>query len=91
MTGIPIVAIGGELGNAPFLDKQFTYEIPFIMKNGVEGFWSDDFGALAEYVEQLMKDDKLAKRVSEAGRAKAIELFGKEKIKKQWTQFFETL
>jgi glycosyltransferase involved in cell wall biosynthesis len=91
MTGIPIVAIGGELGNAPFLEKQYTYEIPFIMKNGVEGFWSDDFGALAGYIEQLMCDDKLAERVSKAGREKAIELFGKAKIKKQWQQFFKNL
>lgn len=91
MTGIPIVSIGGELGNPPFLENQFTFEIPFIMKNGVEGFWSDDIGALSGYVENLLEDEKLAKRIGDAGRQKAIELFGKQKIKKQWIQFFNNL
>lgn len=91
MTGIPIVAIGGELGNAPYLDNQFTYEIPFLIKNGVNGFVSDELGVLSECVGALLKDKKLAKKIGDAGREKAIELFGKEKIKKQWIKFFESL
>ena len=91
MTGMPIVALGGELANPFFLQDQFTYEIPFLIKNGVEGFVSDEIGALQEYCEMLFKDYKLAQRISKAGRAKAIELFGKDKIKKEWTEFFNTL
>ena len=74
MTGIPVVAIGGELGNPVFLDNQYTYEIPFLIKNGVEGFVSDDIGALSEYIKALLDDHGLAKRIGQAGRAKAIEL-----------------
>jgi len=91
MTGMPIVALGGELANPFFLEGQFTYEIPFLIKNGVEGFVSDEIGALREYCEMLLNDNKLAQRISKAGREKAIKLFGKEKIKKEWTEFFETL
>jgi len=91
MTGIPIVAIGGELGNPPYLEGQFTYEIPFLIKNGVEGFVSDDLGELSEKVGMLLNDHKLAAKIGAAGRAKAIELFGKEKIKKQWINFFGKL
>lgn len=91
MTGTPVVSIGGELGNPPFLENQYTFEIPFLIKNGVEGFVSDDIGALAEHIDQLMSDFGLAAKISKAGREKAIELFGKEKIKKQWIQFFNNL
>jgi len=91
MTGIPIVAIGGETGNPGFLPNQYTYEIPFIMKHGVEGFVSDDIGELHNYVETLLNDPKLAKKIGAAGRKKAIELFGKETIKKQWIEFFKNL
>jgi len=91
MTGMPIVALGGELANPFFLEGQFTYEIPFIIENGVEGFVSNEIGALQEYCEMLLNDHKLAQKIGAAGRKKAIELFGKEKIKKQWIEFFETL
>ena len=91
MTGIPIVAIGGELGNPAYLEGQYTYEIPFIIKNGVNGFWSDDLDELKSYLDKLMNDRKFAKRIGEAGRQTAIELFGKEKIKKQWDKFFKEI
>ena len=91
MTGIPVVAIGGEFGNPPFLENQFTYEIPFLIKNGVNGYCSDDLGKLTEYVKNLLEDHELAKKIGAAGREKAIELFGKEKIKKQWIKFFDSL
>jgi len=91
MTGIPVVAIGGEFGNPPFLENQFTYEIPFLIKNGVDGFCSDDLGQLTENIRALMDDPKLAAKIGAAGREKAIELFGKEKIKKQWIKFFDKL
>lgn len=91
MTGIPIVAIGGENGNAEYLPGQFTYEIPFLIKNKVNGFVSDDVGELHQRIDELMNDYDLAKRISKAGRELAIDLFGKEKIKKQWEEFFNNL
>jgi len=91
MTGIPIVAIGGEYGNANYLPNQYTYEIPFIMENKKEGFFSDDIGELQSYIQDLLNNYKLAQFVSKAGRKKAIKLFGKETIKKQWLQFFNGL
>jgi len=38
-----------------------------------------------------MNDRKFAKQIGEAGRQTAIELFGKEKIKKQWDKFFKEI
>ena len=91
MTGIPIVSIGGELGNPSFLEDQYTFEIPFLGKNGEHFLMADDLGLLDEYIGQLMKDYKFAKKIGDAGRQQAIELFGKDKIKKQWVKFFESV
>jgi len=91
MTGIPIVAIGPQRGNAPFLPGQFTYEIPFIIRNGVNGFWSDYIGQLREMVKLLLDRIDVAQEISQNARKTAIELFGKEKIKAEWQSFFESL
>jgi len=91
MTGIPIVAIGPQRGNAPFLPGQFTYEIPFIIQNGVNGFWSDDLEQLRKFVKLLLDRHDVAQEISKNARKTAIDLFGKEKIKQQWIDFFNSL
>ena len=91
MTGIPIVAIGGEHGNPEYLPEQFTYEIPFMITDKVNGFVANDIGLLHQRVEELMFDRQLAKRIGSAGRQLAIDLWGKEKIKKQWEEYFNSI
>lgn len=91
MTGIPIVALGENTGNSMFRHDQDTYEVPNIIDNGINGFCSDDINELRGYVKQLLEDHELAKKISAEGRKTAIELFGKENIKKQWEEFFEDI
>jgi len=91
MSGIPVVAIGPKLGNSPFEMGQRTYEVPDLIENGVNGFYSDDIKELRGYVEKLMGNVELAKKIGERGRQKAIKIFGKETIKKQWRKFFDGL
>jgi hypothetical protein len=91
MTGIPIVAIGPIFGNAPFLPGQCTYEIPSIIQNGVNGFWSDSIDQLREMVKLLLDRRDVAQEISKNARKTAVELFGKETIKKQWEEFFNSL
>ena len=91
MTGIPIVAIGPGLGNPPYLPRQKTYEIQNLIIDGETGFVSDDIEQLRERIKLLMDQRDVADRISRNARKRAIELFGKEKIKKQWKEFFETL
>jgi len=90
MTGTPIVAIGEQHGNMA-IGTQRTYEIPDIIQNGVNGYISDDVRTLRKYIKSLMRHYRLAEAISQAGREKAIELFGKTKIKEQWKQFFAQL
>ena len=90
MTGIPIVAIGPKKGNmASRSDCANLYEIPNIINNRNSGFYSDDIQELRDFIQILMNDKNYAKTISRNGRAKAIEMFGKEKIKEQWKIFWE--
>lgn len=91
MTGVPIVALGPKHGNSLNLAGDL-YEIPEIIANGVNGFWSDDLTSLRETITFLLKDKKSAERIGRAGRERAIELFGKDAIKEQWRKYLtETL
>ncbi|MCK9371074.1 hypothetical protein M0R04_14275 [Candidatus Dojkabacteria bacterium] len=95
MTGIPVVALGQklaeELPEIPNSDRVKYYEMTNIIKNTENGFISDDIGELRAYVHELLNDETLAKRIGAEGRKTAIELWDKEKIKKQWEDFFKTL
>lgn len=91
MTGIPIVAIGKEKGNVngkalPFQD---TYEIPELVEHGVTGFVSDCEDMLRSYCQLMLTNQAAAKKVGEAGRKKAIEIFGINKIREEWRSFFQ--
>lgn len=92
MTGIPIVAIGKKMAeNIPSEEHFDFYEIPDLIKNGVNGFISDDMGELRSYIKQLLDNDELAHRIGQAGRASAIEIFGKPRIRSAWKVFLESL
>ena len=91
MTGCPIVAIGPAHGNAKYFPGHNLYEIPDIIKNGENGYVSDDENQLRAYISELMKNDTLAGQISANIRATAISLFGKEKIKEDWKSFLEQI
>jgi intein/homing endonuclease len=85
MTGIPTVNIGLNLAGFN------TFEVPYLIENGVNGFVSDSILELRRAVSALLEDHGLAKRISEKGRELALSLFDKGKIKEQWRAFFESL
>lgn len=91
MTGIPIVSIGKTVANIDPMAGIDSFEVDRIIKNGVNGFISNEVDELREMVLKLLTDQNLAIKIGEAGRETAIELFGKETIKNQWKEFFETL
>jgi len=91
MTGIPVVAIGPKLGNSPYELGQQTYEVPDLIINNVDGFFSNSIPDLRHIVKLLLDKPELARKIGQAGRKAAIEIFGKEKIKAQWKDFFNEL
>jgi len=91
MTGIPVVAIGPKRANIELWKGMNTYEVHQIIKHGENGFCSDDFDELRGNVDYLLSNPDKGKEIGERGRQTAIELFGKETVKKQWEDFFKTL
>ncbi len=88
MTGIPIVAIGPGLANINLWPME-TYEVHDFIQHKINGFCSNDIDELKNNIQFLLANPEVAKSVGEAGRNKAIELFGKETIKSQWEKFFK--
>ena len=86
MTGVPIVALGPKYANSLKLAGD-TYEIPDIIQNGVNGFWSDDLNEVRGYLEALITKKALANHISKGGRETAIKLFGKENVKMFWRKY----
>ena len=89
---LPVVAIGPEKGHPTrWFAGHYLYEMHEIIENGVSGFWSDSKTELQQYIKALLDDHSLARKIQAAGRARAIELFGKETIKQQWKEFLDRL
>lgn len=88
MTGIPIVAIGPANGNSAEFNQD-TYEIPELISSGKHGFVSDDPDQLRIIIDKLMANDQMAQVISQQSRQRAIEIFGKELIKKQWKAYLD--
>lgn len=78
MTGIPVVAIGDEYGNASYFN-QITYEVSSLIQNGTDGFYSDDINILHDCCNNLLEDESLARQIGTEGRKSAIQYFGKDK------------
>lgn len=88
MTGVPIVALGPKHVTSLNIAGD-AYEIPDIINNGINGFWSDDIQELKQRIDFLLSDVKAARRIGEMGRQRAIELFGMERVKSDWKQFLK--
>lgn len=87
MTGIPIVAIGPQHGNASYFHNHNLYEIPHLINHGVSGFISDDKAELQYFIQMLMSSHDVAKQISANARQEAIRHFGKDMIGKAWEQY----
>jgi hypothetical protein len=81
--GQPIVAFGPNLWQSP------ACEVPDLIENGVDGFYSDDLRQLGRYVVTLMRSPKVAQAVSEAARKKAVAIYGRAVLAEQWRAFFK--
>ena len=89
MSGIPVVAVGPKIANKIY--NMDTYEVSDLIRNGVDGFWSDDVNELRGYIKKLIDDEHLAREIGQAGRQSAINHFGKFTIARQWQDYLSTI
>jgi hypothetical protein len=93
MTGIPMVAVGRQLGNGHQFGIPFPglYEVPNFIEHGVNGFCSDNPEVLKDCCQQLLNDHDLAKKIGTAGRETAKNLFNKPRIRDEWQTILQTI
>lgn len=95
MTGIPIIAIGKGLAEdipqIPEVDRFPFYEVTNFIEHGVNGFIANTVEEARAFIHILLEDEPQAKNIGAKGRERAIQLFGKETIKKQWEEFLKTI
>ncbi len=82
MTGIPVVSLGPRFN---------TYEVPELIEQGVNGFYSDDISLVEKYLKKIISDTDFAREIGSKGRQKAAEIFGKKGILEQWKSFFKSV
>ncbi len=87
MAGIPMVCIGPDSQRITKNICGEVYEIPDLIQHGSNGYVTDDINQMVYYIQLLLSDHGIAKRMSDNARATGIRHFGKENIKKQWAQF----
>lgn len=83
MTGIPMVCLGAKYGNSLNIAGN-VYEIPEIIANASNGFYSDNLSDLKDKIDFLLQHHDTARAIGEHGRQTAIKLFGKDTIRKLW-------
>lgn len=81
MTGVPVVSIG------PSWMTQFPEGPAIFEGHELATTWSDDPEVARAHLRALLEGDDLAADASRAIRARAVELFGRERIGAQWREF----
>jgi len=85
MTGCPIVTFGEKLGSS----RPSLYAVPDMFENGTEMFMGDTEEELVFFIKTLLDTPDVAKAMSKAVRKKALELYSKESIIKQWGEVID--
>lgn len=88
MTGLPMVVIGKKKAHINRFEQFDFYEVDEIIEHGTNGFVASEPDDIIKYANQLLENKQLARDFSRKSREKAIQLFGKDAIKKQWEELF---
>lgn len=65
-----------------------TCEIPRFIKNGENGFMSNDESELRKYIEMLLENPAVAQSVGQAARRTIMREFSEKKFKTKWNEIF---
>lgn len=66
-----------------------TCMIPEIIENGVNGFISNDESELRNYVQLLLNDKELAKKMGDKARETILKDFSSSRFTKEWNRVFD--
>lgn len=68
-----------------------TCMIPEIIKNGENGFISNDESELRAYIEKLLSDHELRNRIGKAARETIVKNFSQDVFIEKWNSLFDTI
>ncbi|MEI7621880.1 MAG: glycosyltransferase, partial [Candidatus Moraniibacteriota bacterium] len=63
-----------------------NHDVELFIKNGVNGFYSNDPNELREYMIYLLENPEKAKEIGIAGRETAMDVFGNDRFLKNWEE-----
>lgn len=66
-----------------------TCMIPEIIKNGINGFISNDESELRGYIEKLLYDEELREELGKNARKTILDRFSEEKFLDKWNKIFD--
>jgi glycosyltransferase involved in cell wall biosynthesis len=65
--------------------------IPEIIKNGINGFISNDESELRGYIEKLLYDEKLREELGRNARKTILDKFSEDKFIEKWNKTFDKI
>jgi glycosyltransferase involved in cell wall biosynthesis len=68
-----------------------TCMIPEVIKNGENGYISNDEKELRKYLENVINDENLRKKLGDNARKTITEMFSEEKFVSQWNKIFDNV
>lgn len=68
-----------------------TTELPNIIKDGVNGFISNDINVLADKLKLLINDIGLAKKLGQKAQRIIQDSFSMKRFIKEWNKLFRTI
>lgn len=83
VTGLPVVTYDTQIGGR-------MLSVPKYLESGA-GYYSDNIPELREFLNTILKDYSLAKRMSIEARRVGLANFSKSVILKKWREFLSTL
>jgi hypothetical protein len=89
MTGAPVVALSRSA--ALSLEDTKYYEIADLVDHGANGYVVDSVDAARQVFDQLLQSSETCRRVGNAGRHKAIKLFGFNEAAVRWQSLIGAL
>lgn len=68
-----------------------NHDVDLFIRNGVNGFYSNDPAELRDYLVFLMKNPEACRRIGMAGRKTSLDLFNHDRYLNLWTQVLDGL
>ena len=66
-----------------------NHDVSRFIQNGVNGFCSSSIEELAEFCKTVCRDEQMRKKMSEAARATAMDLFNHDRFLTEWVNLVE--